>query len=192
VTGNTGRSLLSVLFLAFYDNENAPQKIFFFKLQSIAIAHIGLHNMGGEYPDDYFVLWGAYHIYRLRRAVDFYNLLYADEVLSSDDEPLQAQPLSVDLSPPPRELIRSHPPNQRVMHAGGKRPRPPLHGWRDLHGPDMESDSDDEGSQVDLEVYFHDHNVTPKRQVLICRSYASYVAARLKEKKRLKIKELKP
>jgi len=155
--------------------------------------------MGGENPnDEYHFPAGVqdltpyfWHTWRKASGIKTYNI-YADEVLTdSSDELPQAQPFSVELSPPPRELIRQPPP-QRVAHAGGKRPRKSPHSWKDRHGPELDSGDDDDGSQVDLEEYFASKRVQPKTQVLMCRSYASYVASRLKEKKRLKLKELHP
>lgn len=114
------------------------------------------------------------------------------EDVSSEEDIMHAQPLSVELSPPRERYFPQNPPAQRVAHAGGKRPRAPPHGWRDLHAASAESDSeDDEGYGVDLEAYFAEYGISQKKQVLVCRSYASYVAARLKEKKRIKVKELK-
>lgn len=145
---------------------------------------LGVPNMAGDAPDD-----APYH---LRRAYPFvwFDIRADEDDVHSDEQPAQPQGFSVELSPP-REMIRARPPPPvRVAHAGGKRP---AHTWRDLYGPDIEDDdSDMEQGQVDLKSYFEELGVTPKEQVLLCRSHASYVAACLRAKKRIKIKELKP
>lgn len=114
------------------------------------------------------------------------HILHADDLLSSSSELEQAQNQDcvVELSPPsspvPRHLVRE-PPNQRVAHAGGKRPRS-YHTWRDHHAVSVDSDEEPDG-EVDLRSYFAQHNVSPKQQVLLCRSYASYVAAKIRSRK---------
>lgn len=141
--------------------------------------------MAGDAPDAV-----PFHL-RWREPFVWFDIRADEDDVHSDEQPAQPRGFSVELSPPPRELIRARaPPPQRVAHAGGKRP---LHTWRDLYAPDADSDEDDmEQGQVDLKSYFEELGVTPKEQVLLCRSHASYVAACLRAKKRIKIKELKP
>lgn len=119
-------------------------------------------------------------------SIDSKIILKAEDLLSSssDDEQAQNQ-LCIGVSPPsspevPRHLVRE-PPNQRVAHAGGKRPRS-YHTWRDHHAVSVDSEEEHDG-EVDLRSYFAQHHVSPKQQVLLCRSYASYVAAKIRSRK---------
>lgn len=120
-------------------------------------------------------------------SIDSKLILRADDLLSSSSELEQAhnQQNCIGVSPPsspeiPRHLVRQ-PPNQRVAHAGGKRPRS-YHTWRDHHAVSVDSEEEPDG-EVDLRSYFAQHNVSPKQQVLLCRSYASYVAAKIRSRK---------
>lgn len=118
-------------------------------------------------------------------SIDSKLILHANDLLSSSSDLEQAQNqecigCSPPSSPVPRQLVRE-PPNQRVAHAGGKRPRS-YHTWRDHHAVSVDSDEEPDG-EVDLRSYFAQHNVSPKQQVLLCRSYASYVAAKIRSRK---------
>jgi len=107
---------------------------------------------------------------------------------SSDDLPQGQGHLNalLDEESPPRELVRtkarSAPPPQAHAHRGGKRPRSDMFAWHDHHV--LSVDSDDEGREVDLKRYFKKHRVSAKQQVLLCRSYASYVNAKVTARKR--------
>jgi len=92
---------------------------------------------------------------------------------------------AIELSPP-RELVRERrhaPPPQAVAHRGGKRPRKDMFAWRDHHVLSVDSEDDHDG-RVDLKSYFRKHRVSAKQQVIICRSYASYVNAKVQARKR--------
>jgi len=92
---------------------------------------------------------------------------------------------AIELSPP-RELVRERrhaPPPQAVAHRGGKRPRADMFAWRDHHVLSVDSEDDHDG-RVDLKSYFRKHRVSAKQQVIICRSYASYVNAKVQARKR--------
>jgi len=92
---------------------------------------------------------------------------------------------AIELSPP-RELVREKrhaPPPQAVAHRGGKRPRKDMFAWRDHHVLSVDSEDDHDG-RVDLKSYFRKHRVSAKQQVIICRSYASYVNAKVQARKR--------
>jgi len=54
--------------------------------------------------------------------------------------------------------------------------------WNDHHI--LSVDSDESGAEVDLKKYFKKHRVSAKQQVLLCRSYASYVNAKVTARKR--------
>lgn len=112
--------------------------------------------------------------------------LQADDILSDDSQEEQDPDLVVELSPhspPVPRVLRREPPNQRVAHIGGKRPRYDMHTWRDHHAVSVESDDEDNLDEVDMKAFFKRHRVPPKEQVLICRSYASYMAAKIKTRK---------
>lgn len=114
---------------------------------------------------------------------------------SSSSDPDQPKPqdflcvLDDDLESPPRELVRSNarPPQQARAHRGGKRPRSDMFAWRDHHV--LSVDSEEDGEEVNLARYFRERRVSAKDQVLICRSYASYVNGRVKARKRPALNE---
>ena len=115
------------------------------------------------------------------------SILEAEDFLSSssdDDEghnPKNCIGVSPEPSPPiPRQLEREV-PSQKRAHMAGKRPRS-LHTWVDHHAVSVDSDEEGDG-EVDLRKYFAEHQVSPKQQVLLCRSYASYVSAKIRSRK---------
>jgi len=71
---------------------------------------------------------------------------------------------------------------ERVQNANARKFMQPRKGLKALYtGYDDEMDSED---QPDLEEYFSNWHISPKDVILICRSYASYVAASQKATKK--------
>ena len=112
-----------------------------------------------------------------------------EESSSSDPDLPQGQDFECVLDKyeddsPPRELSRTKaiPPRQARAHRGGKRPRADMFAWRDHHV--LSLDSEEDGDEVNLAKYFRKKRVSAKDQVLICRSYASYVNGRVNARKR--------
>jgi len=71
---------------------------------------------------------------------------------------------------------------ERIQNANARRFMQPRKGLKTLYtGYDDEMDSED---QPDLEEYFSNWHISPKDVILICRSYASYVAASQKATKK--------
>jgi len=112
-----------------------------------------------------------------------------EEGSSNDPDLPQAQDIDalededLEQDSPPRELRRANaraPPSQLVAHRGGKRPRN-MFAWSDHHA--VSADSEDEGDEVSLAKYFKKKRVSKKVQVLLCRSYASYLANQIRARK---------
>lgn len=73
------------------------------------------------------------------------------------------------------EEDHSGPRFQQTARKGTKRPYFP---------PVQASEDSDEPSSVDLEAYFDERGTPAKVRILLCRSYASYIAAQVREAKR--------
>lgn len=101
--------------------------------------------------------------------------VHPTQLIASDDEDLELEQDGSELEgledEAPRALTRT-----RAFGGGGKRPRAPHVPYVPVFGDDLE--------QPDLSVYFAQWEMEDKHVILLCRSYASYLAARAHSSRR--------
>jgi len=72
---------------------------------------------------------------------------------------------------------------ERLQNENARKFNAPRKGLKRLYAPDIDDELDSE-DQPDLEEYFGNWHINPKDVVVICRSYASYVANKSKATKK--------